>query len=326
MENGEQPIAPIVPKPWYAKPLARIAIVAFTANVASFTANALIDHDTNLTAPHIEAPAPVQESEITLDVEPLTTERAIKYKASTVIVSKDIKKGYNAYGGDCTGSYLGNGLVITAAHCGQKVSDGVSLLNPRDEDGNDVRARLFIDWQGEEFDVDNEFYFPKFTKGNYNYDVELLEVSDLKDLEENADWRLTSLDLAEGESPGLGQSIYFYGKYGSPNSKIYGGKVVELPSKHDASFSILINYDEDAVSKSGYDICVPGTSGTGVVNDKAELMGVMVSTTEPFYITKEDIDRYHLAPSELGKPVAICNIMPLYFVLKLVEQATANSK
>lgn len=310
MQNEQQPIpqvneVPSTLRPRWQRILTRVAVATLLFSAGEAYEAYILEHaqqdGTTLASPELKT----IKHPMTLEVAPLAPEVQQRYIAATVGVYLDPHDGYGLVSTACTGTMVGPGQVLTAGHCLRRTYDTENKpYGILSEDGSDVRKNLHVVINGETFDVKNEVFFPDYDKGNETYDAELIEIDNPG---------IVTLPLA-AKDPKAGSEVYLYSHYGNDDAAIYGGRV--LGKNPNAEDQIRVIYKTDGTNG----VCIPGTSGTNVIDAAGNVIGVHVAASDPFTVDNDALYAYHLDQSELGKQAIVCDVVPVSLAKQLVPK------
>jgi hypothetical protein len=272
------------------------------------------EDSTTDTTEELETP---ERQVLSLDVPPLPAEVESSYVDGLVTVHTSVKQAYpDLRGSNCTGTVMENGWVLTAAHCIRRVSgENDAEMRVTTADGDDVRDRIWVARNGQEFTATADHFFVDYDNGeNKSLDIAVLEVDDA--LESG----ISPLPFAPPESLERGTPLYLYSRFGQPDARTYGGIILELPTHGVPHIQVGFRVDGQDNNASS-----PGASGTSVVTAVGDIAGINLGTNtfsdgqESVLITSDVARQYGLAETTVNQRLAICSIAPGSLAMELLD-------
>jgi len=288
----------------WPKAIGRVMLVALAAVSGHLGADVVHDwtSDGHVMATPQLADLKQRMSLDTPELSPAVTEH---YVDATVGIQMTPVNGYGLFMQGCTGEVVGDGVVMTAAHCFRTATGANHKeLGIIAADGRDVRQSMTVSVGDLATEITDETYFPDYDKGNKALDADVVNV----DVHNIAPLKIAA------QNPHPGETVYIYSRYGDTDARVYGGKVIgENPSNLGFIETVFETDNTNGV-------CLPGTSGTGMIDAGGNIVGVNVEIGEHFTINNSSLDTYHLKKSELGKKAVTCYMVPITIAKQLLKK------
>lgn len=198
----------------------------------------------------------------------------------------------------CTGTAIGGDKLSTAAHCMQYLTGKYRM--PRAP----LEQSVLIYNDDMYFGSKQEQAYTAYTPSSRDFDVDVID----------ADRSFPASVPLATQKPVVGEAIYVESRYGDDNAGIFGGRIVQDPSSQDADINALFK-----LPSPERQVCIHGTSGTGVIDQSGDLIGTLVASTEPFTLSSSLALHYGVDHHDVGQQVQDCIIVPVSTLRPLTE-------
>lgn len=206
---------------------------------------------------------------------------------------------------DCSGfvirNFTGIPFAVTALHCIPETivskEDGETYLS-QGEDGKSIFTATIIDENGDKFSGDDFSYHP-VAENDLSKDVLVVKMQGSIDI---AGLSINVNELNREET-------YYSLKLTGEEIDISPLHFLDSPQDHENRF---INLSDGLP-------CVPGSSGSAIVNSVGEVVGVVSAVT--FYeLTEEDVSLLALESIHVGRIIQVCHSTSADQILQLYTQ------
>ena len=228
-----------------------------------------------------------------------------------VTVIRSTIPGYEhhvASGFQCSGFITRNNnepVVITARHCiPQKIvsnSDG-NTYNTRTEDGNSIFNVQILDSTGETYDANRWFYYDD-PLNQISNDITIVRLYE----QDRVSTPAIPLNVAELKKWGV---YYLIRRTAEGDIQVSPIHFLDSLRKGENRF-----IDLNSLGAS----CVPGTSGSAIVNSAGEVVSV-ISSTDEYELTNEVVEELNLDPIHVGRVVRLCYAASSSGILDLASE------
>ncbi len=256
---------------------------------------------------------------VDFDVPPLDTTAEAILKASLVQVVTYVKEGYDVLPSVCTGVHIGNGLIMTAAHCIKQLGRAGTgqIYAAEDTAGNSIVKQISIRSTAGETPVapENIFTYERFGRiDDPRQDAAILKVPELVGLP-NFPNRLEADYVQRGQRAYIGSWLQDRGPI------LQGATIVKSPSANDLEYDQVLSVYAEAIY-NGHESCASGQSGGPVLWD-GRVIGIQIrSTPKPVAVTPELAHEAAIQPAMTGRTFKICRFLGLRAVQPLINQAS----